>query len=331
MAYVFTKNQLPTSGAAYFYLLKTLLVSCGWTVTRSGTGTGATYSAAGDLITSAGVLANPGAWFCIKQPAAVAGGQRSLIFQNEYPTITDVTNDVNWRIKYSYNVGFITGTSNATTTPSASDEQILVGSGTDAAPVYSLFALGPSMVSRRAHFIANNAAPYEFAAVMHPSGGGAVSQIFMMDAMVANSFDVLDVDPYVFYIDSAGPLSNTYFRGYGNAACLKAWYKKGLSGAAFQNCAALVYVDGNATTLIPGVIGVDPQSSKDQVYPVFYGRNPAQGAPAGPKGQSSLLVWCSNARNSGDTLTVVGSKDKIVIANGADVAALPWDGTTPSV
>ncbi len=86
------------------------------------------------------------------------------------------------------------------------------------------------------------------------------------------------------------------------------------------------------TLAVPGYLGVDAYSGKDSVFPVFFGRLIANSAPTGPKGQSTALKWCSNPRNTGDTLSVLSTKDYYcVMGTSPYCIAIPWDGTTPTV
>lgn len=328
MAYVFLKNQLPTTSALHFFQLKTLLVTAGWTVQRSGDGLSA-YSASADILTTgasgAGGLGNAGAWFTIRQPAAVTGAQRQLQFINGSVSGTDF-----WTVRYSYSAGFVTGTSNATTAPTATDEVYIVGAaGAPSGAAFGGFASYGT--STRSQYIANNAAPYDFISLSHTTGASPLKQVFMMDGMVSGSYNVLDVDPYVFYFDAgAAYCFQDPFRNPASPNIFANW-KKGIAGATFSVTPALVYSD-NTTQVVPGLMGVDPYSSKDSVWPLLYGRSVAVGAPSGLKGQSTILKWASNARNTGDTLTVVSTKDYYcAMGTSPFCVALPWDGTTPSV
>jgi len=121
-------NQSNVTGADAIFLLKTVLKEAGWTVTSSGTGTGAggSYSASGDIITTvADFTTRPRAWFVIQEPSGSGG--RQWCWQRG-------TNNVQWRVKISPTQGFTGGTPNLDTVPSATDEAIIHGGGTDANP-----------------------------------------------------------------------------------------------------------------------------------------------------------------------------------------------------
>ena len=130
-------NLTPATGAvAIFDLMTFLAATLGWVVLEASDGS--TYEADvptnGNPITGggagAGGMANANAWFRIREPGGA--GQREWTFQR------DATNNTDWRVKMSALDGFTGGTPGATQTPSnATDEQILHGSGTDAAPVHA--------------------------------------------------------------------------------------------------------------------------------------------------------------------------------------------------
>src|SRR3990172_4710338 len=127
MGYAWNHSS-PATGAVAMYDLKELLKAQGWSVVMSGDGL-AVYSAVGDVITGGGVgangMANTRAWFRITDPAGV----KEL-------TIQRGTLNYTYRIKFSYAAKFTGGAPDPDQTPSATDEVIVEGGGTDAAPSY---------------------------------------------------------------------------------------------------------------------------------------------------------------------------------------------------
>lgn len=131
MAKYYSVNNINDANAfaGVFYTLKTKLVEAGWVVKASSDGT--TYNSTGDQITSAGTGAGGMnrslAWFRIQDPA----GLREFTFQRGSAGVS------NWRVKYSASSKFTGGSPAATVTPSATDEAIILGGGTDASPTFN--------------------------------------------------------------------------------------------------------------------------------------------------------------------------------------------------
>lgn len=121
MAKSYKVNFTPTTGAEAMFELKNVLTGSGWTVVSSSDGT--TLSS-GDAVTSTS-LANTRAWFLIQEPTGIGG--RQWCFQR-------TTANTTWRVKISPNAGFSGGTPNSGSVPSATDQAVVVGSGTDASP-----------------------------------------------------------------------------------------------------------------------------------------------------------------------------------------------------
>jgi hypothetical protein len=121
MAKSYKVNFTPTTGAEAMFELKNVLTGSGWTVVSSSNGT--TLSS-GDAVTSTS-LANTRAWFLIEEPTGVGG--RQWCFQR-------TTANTTWRVKISPNAGFSGGTPDSVSVPSATDQAVVVGSGTDASP-----------------------------------------------------------------------------------------------------------------------------------------------------------------------------------------------------
>jgi hypothetical protein len=327
VAYIYTKNSTPGSGADAIFNLKTALKASGWTVTKSSDGV--TFNASGDQITTgttgAGGMKVVKAWFVIRQPAATFGSSREFLFQNADATGTS------FRIKYSQASGFSGGSPAILVTPSAADETALLGAGTDAAPTFAtLFPTnyGGSIPARQ-QILVNNAAPHEWYTSSQPQGGGDTTNFLAMDVMVTGSFDVLDVDPYVLLIGQGASMFNVS-NFYSGEVTAKAWYRKGLSGALFTAISASQYVFG-ATGTLAVTLGTNGYNGKDVVLPILFARNLASTTAVGLKGQSTLMKWVTNSRPAGDTLTVVSTSDNLCLASGTNVIAVPWDGTVPLV
>lgn len=123
-AYIVSQRPFNYGGA--LSLLVEMLVSAGWTYQASGAGAGTGFSPTGKIFTTTGSgvngWSNASAWARVQDPGAV----RELVFQHN--------NTGGVRVKYSANAKFTGGTPSATQVPSATDERVLWGAGTDASP-----------------------------------------------------------------------------------------------------------------------------------------------------------------------------------------------------
>ena len=311
------------------YYFKRTLVQAGWTVIKSGDGFSSSpgYSATGDVFSSTPAtgygsvstgLNNASAWYVLRAPGSVAGATRQLCVQR------NSAGAYAFSIDYSYSAGFVTGGA-YNTKPTASDSQaILPASDFINGGVTYRFSIG-----------ADNAAPYGFYMFMFPVNGGNPICGLVMDPLTSGTYDSADVDPYIFYMPSAGtgavPPSAFLTAGLTSETLLTGptcYYKKGLAGETFITTPALKYQDAGAVT-VPSAMLTNPYSSKDETYPMMYARRSALAQP-GFKGVGSMMKWIGQSgRSTGDTLSVAstGAKDYIVVGN----IALPWNGSTPTV
>lgn len=318
MAFVFSKTT-PLTGPIAMYEFKTLLKAQGWTVPRSSDGT--TYNAAADIIVSgaagAGGLANANAWFILRDPAGVAE-----------ISVQRMTNTV-WRIKWSRSARFTGGSPGATQTPSAADEYIVFGAGTDAAPS------GGSILSTdglyRWYGAADSAAPYGWWFGAWLSAAGTPATAFVYDPVVpANN---TDSNQYIFYLSGAAGGGQVFTATTSNGLQSESpsptinmtagYVPNAGSGAATIFQAATL---NTATIVVPALLGGNPISGLDEVFPMYWMRRGALATP-GLKGYSTLMKWHGTTRSTGDTLSITTSRDRIVIKD----VNLPWDGTTPTV
>ena len=123
MAKFYDVNTTPANGPAAIVSLAGVLTSSGWTILSSSDGT--SFGAGDTYATSSTDLANNYAWFTIQEPTGVGG--REWCFQR-------ITSNTVWRVKVSPYAGFGGGSPSATVTPTATDQGIIWGGGTDASP-----------------------------------------------------------------------------------------------------------------------------------------------------------------------------------------------------
>lgn len=313
MSFTFTKNQTPATGSETIYLLKELLKTVGWSVKSSSDGL--TYNSTGDQITSAssgaGGMDNANSWFRIQCPT-MGSVTRELCYQRGAGATTA-------RIKYSYSAGFTGGSPGITRVPSATDEQTLLGSGTDAAPTFS--SLFTTNATYRAHMAAGDISDgYSFYCITYPICDGSVtnnSQMSMLCMDKISSPMTGDVDGYVFYCGSN--ITNFYSN---NSSSPKTWIQKGAATEAFLGFSPLSLA--RAGTHSDDLFGVNAVSGKANIIPVIYARALTETSyHTGIKGTSYMFNISTVSRPNGATLTYLTTRDKIQFAK----FLLPWDGS----
>lgn len=290
-------NLVPATGAYVAFYLKECLKQAGWTVQSSSDGT--TYNAGGDQITTgaagAGGMANNSAWFRIRSPAGAGG--RELTFQRG-------TTNLLWRHKLSHTSGFTGGSPGATQTPSAADERIVAGAGTDAAPTFITWLAADA--SYKAHVGADNAAPYDAYVIMVPNGGGSARRWWHVN-MATGSYPSGDVAPYVVEM-ATGAFTKAALSGVSvqSANFGQGFYKKGLGGESFRTFRGFMYTNSSGTDLVPQSAGINPYDSDDNLFPIPVGRISGTDADPGWKGfaPTSMMGWPGSTRSDGDYTNV---------------------------
>lgn len=334
MALQYSVNNIPATGAMAIFNLKTWLKAQGWTVTSSSDGT--TYNSSGDQITTgasgAGGMANNNAWFVAQMPL-VNGVNRQYCFQR------GTTNQV-WRIKYSYSSGFTGGSPGSTQTPSAADEQVLQGAGTNAAPTFvTVLDADGGYVQ---HIAADSASPYGWWMIAYryqtgtsfpTQNGNAV--MFFVDPLQSGSYPTGDVDPYVmcfskgtnaFESNGSGLYIHTALNAQPSAPLC--WIAKGLSNQGFVSTPIVTHRFESGNIVPGGGLVQNPITGYDDLFPAQYGRSFGQTSPSGYKGISTLFKVLSVIRpNYGITMTVSTARDKMIFG----LLALDWNGTIPRV
>lgn len=284
-------NLSPATGAAAMYALKETLKWAGWSIRSSGDGS--TYNSSGDQIThggfGAGGMANSNAWFRIRTPEGVGG--REFTFQRTSANTT-------WRHKVSHSVGFVGGSPSATQTPSATDEGVVWGSGTDAAPTGTIW-FGTDG-TYKVHIGAETAAPYDAYLIAAATGTGITKRWWFVN-MVPGTYSGLDVAPYLVQISTDSAAETTMGSiaagpngiGYG-------YFKKGLSGESFVRFRAFSFKGGTTPATVNG-LGLNPYSGKDTIMPMYSGRLTADG-DIGFKGSlpTSMIGWQGSSKSNGD-------------------------------
>lgn len=336
MAHSFNVNSVPATGALAIYSLLSTLLAATWTKPQDSDGT--TYSSSGAQVTggAAGTngLANTSAWFVVRDPNSA----RSFSFQRG-------TTNLLWRVKYSRAAGFSGGSPAAAVTPSASDEVVLLGGGTNASPTYGTLLSADG--SYRFNVCAcDTTLGYSWYWHLFPAGDATgVQRGMFLDVMTTGSFPVGDIDPAVVFVPTN--VSGTIFSGYFTEGLGYYGSPGGMANAWFgtvpdwRNVFAFSIAESTRSTMVAPVnttgvhgCGTNAYSSKDDILPVPWGRtvNTALspgGAPYGFKGFGQLFKMSTKFRANYDTLSVASAsaKDYIWISG----MVLPWNGSTPSI
>jgi len=338
MANGYILNQIPTTYGAAISLLVEMLAQAGWTYQASGDGLSG-YSAIGKVFTNTGSGAlgwdNSKAWARMQDP----GGGRELVFQN------GASSQV--RFKYSPTARFTGGTPSATITPFASDERVILGSGTDASPIFSSFwSTAVTTGGLKFQGRANGTAPYGFWYASATTPGGAMNAGLTMDPVTSVPEDP---DPVVFHhgtssrvfcrpgaFGSTGAMTSTSWNTSTSGCCLAFMDVNKLNWLTVmpaQYTVGTTVNGGNLQTATDGWIiredGItdNPFNTKAEALPIMYLRATVTSlaSPFGIKGWSTLARWTGFARNT--FLDTLDNKQWICVGD----VWLPWDGvTTPT-
>jgi hypothetical protein len=321
MANVFVKT-LPANYPTFMWDFKEGLKSAGCIHWASGTGSGGTFTTTpgdvNDVLTAGSKFANTGAWWQGRWPD---GRQISIQRGSDAST---------WRVIYSPGLTFSGGSPSATVAPTAADAQYVVGDASNYWYMFSTSGVGTT----RLKAMYQDAAPYGFWLLGHPSGGGFGYTELFKDPLAAGSYPPADPEPYVWGTNDITPSAydQTAYRAASTLSLPVAagtGGPRGFLGAVWTNIPALYFRDA-ASMLEPGAtncLPVNPHNSKDDMLPVIYARYAGYLNGQGLKGVSSLFRWTGIKRNVGDTLSKSTSKDRIVLGH----VSAEWDGTTPDV
>jgi hypothetical protein len=330
MAHTFDTNSLPATGAQCIHKLLTALLAQLWTKPKDSDGT--TYSASGVQITgfNSGTngLANTSAWFVVRDPNSA----RSFCFQRG-------TTNLLWRTKYSAGAGFTGGSPSATQVPSATDEQVLQGAGTDASPTFHTF-FGADGTLRFNCMAGDSTVGYSFFWDAFTAGNAGSPHFGMaLDVMAAGSFPAADTDPAIIYLVNKGNGGTAAAWGTDLTVVITtcfAFFSNTHTSTNWKGCLAVSYYDpltgikvAPAQAVGQGV-GTNAFTSKDDGFPLMFARPVSEtGGPFGYKGFGSIHRASGVFRANYDAIsnTGVASRDKIWL-NGI---LLPWDGSIPSI
>lgn len=251
MARLANVNNVFTTTGGFNFAASEVLKAAGWTTVKSSDGT--TYNAGGEQIThngtGAGGFGNTNAYRVQQDP----GGRRQLCWQGGTNALNTGSHA---RIKVSELAGFSGGSPGAARVPSATDEQVLLGAGTDATPTYGTLWT-PSISGARLHAVAEstsigNVYGFNFfctniAAATQSNG------VFFCEPMAPGSYRAGDVSPCVWFCSTT----------YANAN-LMCWFAYGLGGQAWSTVASA------SAGVYGGTLGVNlVDGADDNGYPQY--------------------------------------------------------------
>lgn len=307
MTTYFLHDNQPATGAIAVYELMHFLATGGpgWLIKADSDGT--TYASSGGQVTGGASgshgLANNSAWIRIQGP----GGQEFVIQR--------ATTNVSWRVKYSMAAHFTGGSPSATQVPSATDEEIMLGAGTDASPTFSAWVATDN--GYRFHAIADSANAYGFLSFGFPIGGGAPTHAFVFEPL--NPQIPGDAHPYWIYLAQSSAFvavsltaSSTGATG-GPYSTVPA---ASPTAASFAGFPAAIETDGVGQT-VPNGYPSDPVTTKDPGHLMKVGRRAALTTNVGYKGYLQNIRWKGVTRSTGQIMdnSAPGAGDQIVVGD----------------
>lgn len=301
---IFTRDIKPATPSEIVWELKQLLVAAGWTVTSSSDGT--TYSSSADVLTTAADLDNDLSWFVVQSPAG-----KAWCFQLENAT----TDPTDWRVKYSRAAGFIIGSPSATQVPSASDQVIMLGGGSDAVPTFAtLFdAAGTQNVAIGAH----DGGLYGWYLIGYEDGLKPQTFIFY-DPLLPGSYPSEDTDPFVFaarYSTVNRPCSLDGLQQTGTTNVPLALYN-----TTVRYTQAMSW-EGTNVAFPAGYSHPNAWNGNADTAPVHWVSTAL--TPNGWKGTSSLFRWHGGSESTGARTNSPTAANRLVVFEDLLV---PWDG-----
>lgn len=306
----FLNGETPSTGAVALWTVIEMWVAAGASVLADSDGT--TYDADGGQVTSggsgAGGLGNTSAWVRVQFPDG-----REI-------TIQRGANNQSWRIKYSAQSHFTGGSPGAARTPTAADEALRFGGGSDASPTYATWFASDN--SYKLYGGAGGAADgWWFGTALN--SGGAPSAGAFMDPLSSSTTG--DDDPCPICIVALGTSFTKAALTSSSASLTSAgvygWLKYGLSGAGYVAIPALVLAD-SAGDMWPNAAGTNLHTAKDALILIQYGRKSSLSAPTGPKGTSKFVSWNASSRSTLETYSIATTRDRIVFGD----VNFPWNG-----
>lgn len=262
--------------------LKELLKSVGWTVQSSSDGT--TYNASGDQIThfgsGAGGYGNVSAWFRIQDPGAL----REYVFQRGSDG-----RYLKWM--YSAAAKFTGGSPNATTPPTATDEQGLARGLTTSQLMFPGIQVNHIAAQDTAHngvyawWVVGNE--------VQKAVSTSKRTIMFCDAIDVN-YSSGDNDPCVHIGTEDSPAYNVLGSSSANGVDnLYGYMRKGEVDEEWAGLTACYYYNG-ANPIYPLYGVINPHNGKYPLLPIPIMRHSSTGSTVGFKGILKYVKWGAN-------------------------------------
>jgi hypothetical protein len=335
MSLFYRTNYIPPDFFTAIWQWKEDLKTNGWIVYASGTGTGGTFSAGAkgtsrDLLTAPAMFnAATLVWFAIHDSAQ----NRSFVLQC-------FQRDDLWRVKYSTAAGFVGGSASANQVPSATDEVVMYGTGSDSSPGSSQLFPGFLGGTRRTQTIIDPSDD-SFIYWTYPPNGNMESCL-MVDTVINPSAG--DLDPAVLCIygnsPGMGTAVNQSAAGFISTeltdvtvgvngsveGAWAAWMQKGGANQRYSRMAAAV-LHTQQGPIFPGGGSGNAFTLKDDLWPVTWGRRSDSPGPGGYKGISKWLYYNSVQRITGQALSITSPTARDYIHASRNLAVKFWNGT----
>lgn len=312
MSFAFKVNQHYDTNPLAWWDFFTMLLAAGWTKVKDSDGI--TYSASGTQVTGGGAGAhgydNAWAWVVLQYPNST----RQICIQRDNQTSPYSASGS--RIKYSY-AGFSGGSPSATRVPSATDELVILGGGTDAAPSVSSLFSGQSKRMKIHMCVGGKDERYAFYVMTIPYGSGN-GGIFFFDPLAIGSYNVADPDPFVISVQAGSNWLYSVgqsFMGYMGEGTPRQYGSNDIANALIMTGMYFPAIADGVGSLPPHHI-----SGKDTTIPVGYARRGLNFTGNGFKGFSTLFQWSLVSRSQGYLMDFLGAGDRVYI----NKILFPW-------
>lgn len=327
MAFVITRSDViqgfNTPADVIFVLIRDL-VAGGWEVIGSGDGL-LLYSSSGNIISQSGTGAggiNYKTWWRLRQPT---GGDAPYAGVREMTFSRDVA-DYIWRVKYSRAAGFVGGSPGPDQTPSAADEVVLCGGGTDAAPTGT--AAFPNSLNLVSYTVIGDAdSNFGWVQLVLPPAPRTTSSsnkgLIFFDPLI--DIAATEADPFVFCMQGTSYTANLDLVGAKPPTNKNIPSTIFFGGTADEAWANISYqpIGNTSRNVWPLNSGVDRLRNAEGLTPMFAVNAASDNLPVSLKGRSSLFRWAATNRVDMTLFELDVPGDYIKLGD----VALPWDGT----
>jgi hypothetical protein len=230
-----------------------------------------------------------------------------------------------WRIKVSRAAGFTGGSPSATQVPTATDEQVFMGSGTDASPTGYTFLYTDGLYYST--FGIDTTAPRRLWWECHVVAGSTLCSLLFRDVLVPTEPSDADVFIRGFAGSGVSNISASTLASAATGTPTSAPYYMGYVPTAGTPTTVthipMTQDSVTSTPTFPGNTGTLLISGKDLLLAPRYQRASSLGAPVLLKGDSTLFAFCGANRGNGDLLSVASAGDRVCFS----LLTMPWNNT----